>query len=156
MPLRKALAACAVVLFASACIPEGYVKDPTPWLVEARWGEAERVQVAITEYAFTPQVLTFVKNRPYVLEIVNRGARPHVFAAEQFLKAVATRDARVPDVAGFTAPRFTAIEVAPGQRVELAFVAVRPGTYPLTCSAPGHDANGMSGAARIVPPPEGP
>ncbi len=156
MSLRKALAAGLVLLSASACIPEGYVKDPTPWLAEARWEKAERVQVAITEVAFTPQVLTFQKNRPYVLEIANRGAQPHELAAEQFLKAVATRDARVPGVAGFTAPRFTAIEIAPGQTVEVAFVAVRPGTYPLTCSAPGHGGDGLSGAARILPAPKGP
>ncbi len=156
MSLWKPLAACLVLLSVSACIPEGYVKDPAPWLAEARWEEAARVQVEITETALAPQVLTFQEDRPYVLEITNRGTRTHELAAEQFLKAVTTRDARVPGVAGFTALRFTAIEIAPGQTVDLAFVAVRPGTYPLTCSAPGHGAGGLSGAARILPAPKGP
>ena len=49
------------------------------------------------------------------------------------------------------APYFSALELYPGQTLELFFVAVRPGTYDLRCTIPGHAQKGMTGAVKIQP-----
>ena len=150
----RAISLLALSLLLAACLAPGYVKDPTPWLTTADWPQAERARVVLSEYAFTPQVLSFTEGRAYVLEIANKGKETHDFVSERFFRAIATRKARMPEVAELEAPYFTDLEVHPGGTVELHFVAVRPGTYDLSCTVGGHAAMGMKGAIRILPKPK--
>jgi uncharacterized cupredoxin-like copper-binding protein len=145
-----------LIFVQAACVPRGYIKDPSPWVMAADWSQAETVRVTMSEYVFTPQVLSFTEGRPYVLEIVNLGLENHYFVSEKFFRAVATRKAQVPEVAELKAPHFTALEVYPGERLELHFVAVRQGTYELRCTNQGHTEKGMTGAIRILPKPKTP
>ncbi len=145
----------AGLLGLAGCIPAGYVKDPTPWVQEANWAEAQTLRLELAEYRLSPQVLVLREGRPYVLEIVNTGRETHSFSAPEFLKAVAARKAEVPEVAEVRAWRFTAFQLAPGRSVRLSFVAVRPGTYPVACTQPGHADRGMRGAVQIEKAPAG-
>lgn len=141
------------LLALGACVPLGYVKDPTPWVEAADWTQAETVRVEMTEYRFEPQVLSFREGKPYIMELVNRGREKHYFAAPDFLRAIAARKAEVPEVVEAKAWRFTSFELYPGQTLRLFFVAVTPGTYPLTCTIPGHADRGMRAAVKIEKAP---
>ncbi|GAB4270236.1 MAG: hypothetical protein Kow0092_24530 [Deferrisomatales bacterium] len=143
------IALAGLVALAGCTLP-GYVRDPSPWVADTDWSQAEPVRLSMGEYRFSPEVLTFEAGKPYALRIDNTGQEPHVFGAGKFFRAVATRAAQVPDAAAFRAPYFTGLEVFPGHSVELYFVPVRPGTYELACTAPGHADQGMVGALRIV------
>ncbi len=154
--LSLPLVAAFLALVSGACTPRGYVVDPFPWLDAADWSRAERVRVELGEHALDPQVLTFQEGRPYVLDIVNTGRETHSFAAESFFRAVALREARVVGAASFETPRFPALAVRPGQNVELLLVAVRPDDYPVACTVPGHEGQGMTGALRVLPKPKAP
>lgn len=138
----------------AGCVTIGYVKDPSPWLATAEWDRAQRIPVTLSEYSFTPQVLDLWEGQPYVLEIKNTGREKHYFTAEEFFRAIATRKAQIPAVVEVKAPYFTALELYPGQTLELFFVAVRPGTYNLLCTIPGHSQKGMTGAIKILPRPK--
>jgi uncharacterized cupredoxin-like copper-binding protein len=149
--LRLWPAALGVSLLVASCaIPAGYVKDPIPWLETADWSKVERIRVAMSEYRFTPQVLSFEEGKPYVLEIENAGKERHNFAAEKFFRAVAVREIRVPGAAALDLPSFATVELQPGGIVDIAFVAVRPGEYDMVSSEPGDAQKGLIGAAQIL------
>src|SRR5512134_3575701 len=97
--LLSAVALGVPLLVAGCATPAGYVKDPMPWLETADWAKLQRVRVVMTEYKFTPQVLSFDEGKPYVLEIENAGKEPHSFTAEKFFRAVAIRGMRFPGAA---------------------------------------------------------
>ena len=139
-----------LLLVGSCATPAGYVKDPMPWLENADWSKVQRVRVVMTEYRFTPQVLSFDEGKPYVLEIENAGKDPHSFTAEKFLRAVAIREIRFPGTAALDFPNFATVEVQPGAVVHVAFVAVRQGEYDMLCSDPGHPEKGLIGAMQIL------
>lgn len=137
------------LLAASCATPAGYVKDPIPWLENADWSKMQKVRVVMSEYRFTPQVLSFDEGKPYVLEIENAGKEGHSFTAEKFFRAVAMREIRIPGAAALDFPNFATVEVQPGALVEVAFVAVREGEYDMLCTDPGHPEKGMIGAIQI-------
>lgn len=100
-------------------------------------GTAETVELAMTEYRFSPDHLRLRSGTAYRLVLVNRGTELHEFTAPEFLAAVAL------DNPGDLAVGGKEVVVRPGERKELRFVAPRPGHYAMTCA--DHDWAGMTG-----------
>jgi len=155
-PRPALLLALFALLATAACSPRGYVKDPDPWLAAADWSRAERRSVTLSEFRINPQVVSFEEGQPYALEITNEGREKHAFRTSGFFRAVATRWLEVRGAAGIRAPYFISLELLPGVSVELQFVAVRPGTYEVSCPEAGHAGQGMLAAFEIRPRPQQP
>ncbi|HWB49047.1 MAG TPA: cupredoxin domain-containing protein [Stellaceae bacterium] len=107
------------------------------------WSTARKVTVAMVEYAFRPDKLSFRQGVAYRLRLDNRGKETHEFTAADFFKAIDLRDAKP-----LNADR-TEIVVQPGQHKDLYFVAKQAGSYKLICS--DHDWAGMVGEITISP-----
>jgi len=103
----------------------------------------------MTDYAFNPASVVFRQGVPYKLVIENRGSQKHYFTAESFFRAIATRKLQSNSDGEVKAPYFSAIEVYPGRSLDLYFVAVKAGSYPLVCTIEGHETLGMKGEIRI-------
>lgn len=101
------------------------------------WAHAQRVEVNLSSFDFTPSTLHLRAGRPVVLHLVNTGSGGHDFTAPAFFAA-----ARMRNSAGKGS-----IEVRGHQSVDIALVP-RAGNYPLKCSHAFHKAFGMTG--RIV------
>lgn len=152
MTLRLAATLSLLALLGTtACSPRGYVKEPGPWVADADWAQAQHLRVTLSEYRIAPQVVTFEEGRPYALEIANEGREKHAVHTSGFFRAVATRWLEIRGAAGVRAPYFTSLELMPGVTAELQFVAVRPGTYEITCPEADHAARGMVAAFEILP-----
>jgi len=126
----------------------GYVPDAARRVAGIDWSRAEMVDVALSEYEFTPATLRFAAGRPYRLRLENRGTEAHDFASKPFFEAIAAARLVEP---GRTVPlpRLVSIGVAAGATKEVDFVAVKPGSYPFQCNEPLHALLGMTGLARI-------
>lgn len=105
------------------------------------WAGAQRIEVKLSSFDFTPSTLRLRANRPVVLHLVNTGSGGHDFHAPEFFAAaqVRPRDRRSIDKGR--------IEVRGHRSVDVALVP-KAGTYRLKCSHAFHKAFGMSG--RIV------
>jgi uncharacterized cupredoxin-like copper-binding protein len=105
------------------------------------WAGAQRVEVRLSSFDFTPSTLHLKAGRPVVLHLVNSGSGGHDFTAPAFFAAARVRPTdRGSAVKG-------SVELSGGQSVDIALVPTA-GTYPLKCSHAFHKTFGMSG--RIV------
>jgi uncharacterized cupredoxin-like copper-binding protein len=118
-------------------------------VASADWSKQETVTVTMSDFAYTPESLVFREGVPTRLVIENQGSQKHYFTAEDFFRAIATRKVQSNTDGEIKAPYFTAIEVYPGRSLDLYFVPVTRGTYPLRCTIPGHAELGMRGEIRI-------
>jgi uncharacterized cupredoxin-like copper-binding protein len=115
---------------------------PSPDLAGVDWSRAERVDVTLADFSFTPDHLQFDRGRPYVLHLENRGSGGHNFDAPAFFRAVALRGE------GSSAEILASggkVELAGGKAVDVYLVPQLAGTYPLECSHPLHSIFGMTG-----------
>jgi uncharacterized cupredoxin-like copper-binding protein len=126
-----------------------YVRDAADRVKAADWAKMETVTVTMTDYAFNPASVVFRQGVPYKLVIENKGSEKHYFTAENFFRAIATRKLQSNTDGEVKAPYFSAIEVYPGRSLDLYFLAVKSGTYPLICTIEGHAGMGMTGEIRI-------
>lgn len=126
-----------------------YVRDASERVKAADWSKMETVTVTMTDFAFNPARLAFRQGVPYKLVIENRGAQKHYFTSDGFFRAVATRKLQSNNDGEIKAPYFSAIEVYPGRSLDLYFIPVRTGSYPLVCTIEGHAGMGMTGEVRI-------
>jgi plastocyanin len=101
------------------------------------WAHAQRVEVKLSNFDFTPSTLHLRAGRPVVLHHVNTGSGGHDFTAPAFFKAAQVRRNNVKG----------SVELRGHQSVDIALVP-KAGTYPLKCSHAFHKTFGMSG--RIV------
>ena len=99
------------------------------------------VTVGLVDDQFVPDKLTFRAGVPYRLRLENQGKEMHEFTAPEFLKTVEVKNPEVLEQAG------NEVLVQPGKAKELAFVAKKPGRYPLTCA--DHDWDGMVGEITV-------
>lgn len=126
----------------------GYVGDVAARVAAADWSSAETLTIALSEFAFSPDRLTFQEGAPYRLSIENGGERAHSFVSEGFFEAIAARKLTTPSGA-VEHLYLKSIAFSPGEAKELHFVAVKPGTYELECTVPLHATFGMTGKIRI-------
>jgi uncharacterized cupredoxin-like copper-binding protein len=103
------------------------------------WAHAQRVDVQLSSFTFTPSTLHLRAGRPVVLHLVNTGSGGHDFTAPAFFAAAQVR------------PRDRAavgkgsVELRGRQSADIALVP-RAGRYPLKCSHTLHKTFGMSGS----------
>jgi uncharacterized cupredoxin-like copper-binding protein len=128
---------------------EEYVANAAEFVEAANWEEMQEVTVELNEFSFTPGELTFEAGVPYELKLRNVGQEKHYFTAHEFYRAIATRKAES-EQSEVKVPYFTAIEVYPGEEVELYFVPVLPGTFELFCEIEGHADAGMVGTITVT------
>jgi len=122
-----------------------YVVDADDIVKNTDWKAMETVTVVLEEHSYTPDLLTFEKGKPYRLVIQNKGSKDHYFTAPEFFKAMALRKAQSKD-GEIKAPYLKAVEVYKNNAaVEVFFVPVKPGTYPLYCTIDDHREKGMEG-----------
>ncbi len=128
-----------------------YVSNPGDFAGKsaADWDNAEVVEILLDEMSFTPNDLIFEAGKPYKVELVNIGDVKHEFTAGNFFASVAWRKAESAQ-SEIKAPFFTEIEVFAGQKVELFFVPITPGTYDLVCEIEGHLEAGMHGSVTVT------
>ena len=148
IPLMLLLAACATPAVDSVSDSKiGYVNEGAA--ASADWTNAVVVKVMLSDFQFEPDHLTFESGKAYRLDIENKSDSTHFFAAEEFFKAVVT-EKLVKDGTSVDRPLLKAVALAPGETKELLLVPVRKGTYELHCSAPFHEALGMTGTIDIT------
>lgn len=126
----------------------GYVADAAQRVANVDWSKAETVDIALSEYDFTPAALSFHQDHPYRLHLANKGGDVHDFASKPFFQAIAAAKL-VTSGATTEMPRLESIGLKAGEAKDLYFVAVTPGTYSFDCREPLHAMFGMTGTARI-------
>jgi plastocyanin len=101
------------------------------------------VDIAMSDYAFTPNKLDLAAGSQYELHFTNAGTKGHDFASKELFAAVtvAPEDrAKVED---------GSVEVEGGATVDVRITANKPGTYKFYCSHFMHSTFGMTGTAVI-------
>lgn len=126
-----------------------HVRDAADRVKAADWSKMKTITVTMTDYAFNPPSVVFHQGVPYKLVIENKGSQKHYFTAEHFFRAIATRKLQSNTDGEVKAPYFSAIEVYPGRSLDLYFIPVKAGSYPLICTIEGHEGMGMKGVIRI-------
>ena len=101
------------------------------------WAHAQRVEVKLSSFDFTPSTIHLRADRPVILHLVNTGSGGHDFTAPAFFAAARLRNAVGKG----------SIEVRGHQSVDIGVVP-KAGNYPLKCSHAFHKTLGMTG--RIV------
>ena len=146
---RTAAAVGWMLILVGGCSTADYVVDAGGRVSAADWSQMSTVTVLLQEYSFTPSNLSFRAGVPYKLEIVNNGTSKHYFTAAAFFKAIATRKVQSNADGEIKAPYFLALEVFPGRSLDLYFIPVKRGCYPLLCTIEGHAEHGMTGSIVI-------
>lgn len=102
------------------------------------------------ELKFFPSKLEFVAGQPYKLLLENPSSQKHYFTAKDFADVSWTQKVQAGKVEVKGA--IHELELLPGGKAEWVFVPMKPGTYNLHCSIPGHTEAGMVGEITIVVP----
>lgn len=118
-------------------------------LIDPSWATvvATDVNVALGneagELKFIPNQFEFVVGQKYKLVLSNPSSSKHYFTAKDFADVSWTQkvEAGKVEVKG----AIHELELKPGAIAEWVFVPMKPGTYKLHCSVPGHQAAGMVG-----------
>lgn len=97
----------------------------------------QRIDVALSNFKFTPSTIALVHGQSYVLHLTSSGG--HSFAAKDFF-AAATMPAA--DRAKLKDGR---IELDSDSAVDLHFTAPKAGSYPIKCTHLLHASFGMTG-----------
>ncbi|HEX4197732.1 MAG TPA: cupredoxin domain-containing protein [Caulobacteraceae bacterium] len=97
------------------------------------------IPVQLFEYHFSPDEIDLVHGQAYVLRVTNTGSKAHDLSAKAFFRTVSV----APDDAAEV--RDGAVELAPGESADVAFVAGAPGRYEMHCTHPLHSMLGMNG-----------
>lgn len=102
---------------------------------------------ATNELKFFPDRLKFESGKRYKLVLTNPSATKHYFTDKDFADAIWTQkvDAGNVEIKGAV----NDLELRPGAKAEWVFVAIKPGSYPLRCTVPGHAEAGMRGIVAI-------
>lgn len=126
------------------------VERPEEIVKKANWQAMQTITVTIDEHGYSPENLKFVAGQPYKLELKNSGEKDHYFTAPEFFRNVAWRKAMVNKQAEIKAVYFTAVEVLKkGGQLDLYFVPVNKGSYPVYCTIDDHREKGMEGGITV-------
>ncbi len=97
----------------------------------------ERVDVALSNFKFTPSTIHLHHGQQYVLHLSSTGS--HSFAAKTFFAAATIAQG---DRATITDGK---IELNSSRAVDIHFTAPAAGTYPIKCTHTLHASFGMTG-----------
>ena len=98
----------------------------------------QRIDIALSNFKFTPSTITLEHGQPYVLHLTSSGG--HSFAAKAFFAAATMRAGERAKVPGGK------IELEGGEGVDVHFIAPAAGTYKITCTHFLHASFGMKGS----------
>ena len=146
------LIGCSNMQHATAPMPpaDTYVTNADEIVKAADWKKMKTITVTMEEHSYEPQNITFKVGQPYKLELKNIGDKDHYFTAPEFLRAIATRKVMVNAQAEIKAPYFKAFEVLKKNgQLDVYFVPVVKGAYPVFCTIDDHREKGMEGALTI-------
>ena len=116
----------------------------------ADWEKMKTVTVTMGEMFYEPDELVFKAGQPYKLVLINNGKKKHYYTAPDFYKAIATRKVQSNKDGEIKAPYFHALELmANGGQLDLYFVPVKKGTYPVYCTIDTHREEGSEGEITI-------
>ncbi|NJR65270.1 MAG: hypothetical protein HC772_08045 [Leptolyngbyaceae cyanobacterium CRU_2_3] len=110
--------------------------------VQVHLGNAEN------QLVFVPNQMTFEAGKRYKLTLDNPSALKHYFTAKDFTGAIWTQkvDAGNVEIKG----AISELELRPGSTADWVFIPMKPGTYKLRCTIPGHTEAGMVGELTIA------
>jgi uncharacterized cupredoxin-like copper-binding protein len=99
------------------------------------------------ELKFIPDRLDFVAGKRYKLVLDNPSPQKHYFTAKDFADASWTNkvEAGKVEIKG----AIHELELKPTAEAEWIFIPLKPGTYQLRCTIPGHTEAGMTGTITI-------
>lgn len=131
----------------------GWVQNPAAIIDAANWDAAGEVRIEAGEAGdkmfFKPKNVELKVNTPYVITIVNTGAKKHEFVADEFMPTIAFRKAE--DGSGeFKGLTLDEVEVFAGKEIELFLIPTKTGTYDMLCEIEGHREKGMEGTITVV------
>lgn len=150
MRLTSFITTLALVLPLSAGAQENYIHNAQDYLGKVDWNAMETVTITMTEHHYEPTDVKFKVGKPYKVELKNKGNKDHYYTAPEFFRNVAWRKVMVNNQAEVKAPYFTAVEVLKnGGQLDLYFVPVTKGSYPVYCTIEGHRQEGMEGSLLI-------
>ena len=144
---RWALVGCfslllALLLWLGGNAMPGAIASPNATEVKVSLGNSAN------ELKFFPSTLAFEAGQRYKLILDNPSPQKHYFTAKDFADASWTQkvEAGKVEVKGAVHE----VELKPGGEAEWVFVPMKPGTYELHCSIPGHAEAGMTGEIVIA------
>ncbi|HEY9650660.1 MAG TPA: cupredoxin domain-containing protein [Coleofasciculaceae cyanobacterium] len=126
----------------------------TPAAISAPNNSPPPIEVTVSlsnsanELKFFPSQLEFVAGQPYKLVLDNPSSQKHYFTAKDFADVSWTQKVQAGKVEVKGA--IHELELLPGGKADWVFVPMKPGTYELHCSIPGHTEAGMVGEIAIV------
>jgi plastocyanin len=106
-------------------------------LLAAAPAPEQRIDVALSNFKFTPSTIALVHGQSYVLHLTSSGG--HSFAAKEFFAAAimpAADRAKIKD---------GKVELTSDKAVDLHFTAPAAGSYPIKCTHTLHASFGMTG-----------
>ncbi|MBF2097592.1 MAG: biphenyl 2,3-dioxygenase [Gloeomargaritaceae cyanobacterium C42_A2020_066] len=97
---------------------------------------------------FVPDSLSFTAGQRYKLILDNPSPQKHYFTDKDFADAIWTQkvEAGRAEIKG----AIHDLELKPAGEAVWLFVPLKPGTYPLRCTIPGHTEAGMVGSLRVT------
>ncbi|QAY79293.1 cupredoxin domain-containing protein [Sphingosinicella sp. BN140058] len=111
--------------------------DPSA-AAEPDWSHAQRVEVDLSSFRFSPATINLKAGQPTLLHLANSGSGGHDFTAKEFFAAAAIRPQDRTRIAR------GGVEIGGHESVEVALVPAR-GQYPLRCGHAFHSTFGMKG-----------
>ena len=99
------------------------------------------------ELKFVPDTFNFEASKRYKLILDNPSPVKHYFTAKDFADAIWTQKVEAANVEVKGA--IHELELKPTAEAEWVFIPLKPGTYELHCSIPGHAEAGMIGSITI-------
>ncbi|MSO53942.1 MAG: hypothetical protein EXQ90_02230 [Rhodospirillales bacterium] len=106
------------------------VDDPGRRLRGINWLEAEKIDIRIRDGELQPMTVRLSQGKPYVFRVQNRDDWSQRFQSADFFSAIVVGKSSV-DGAESKEPCISSVMVEPEKTVEIEFVAVRDGRYPV-------------------------
>lgn len=100
------------------------------------------------ELVFVPNQLQFTTGQRYRLILQNPSNQKHYFTAKDFADSIWTQKVEAGNVEIKGA--IHDMELRSGASAEWVFIPLKPGTFELHCSIPGHTEAGMKGTLTIA------
>ncbi len=144
----------AIALAATGCASDKAgtqsTADQAAIVNAADWSKAQVVEVDLANYSFAPSNLSFQHDQPYQLHLINKSDHTHTFSSDTFFKAIAMQKMTKNGANVSTADLVENIELAPGDQVDLYFIANKAGNYDLYCAKFMHETMGMHGQITVM------
>jgi len=129
-----------------------YITNAGEIVSAADWNTMETIAIELDEYGYMPDELVLTAGQPYKLVITNVGEKKHYFTAPEFFKSIATRKIQSNKDGEIKAPYFSAVELMKGEnepQLDLYFVPVTKGEFPVYCTIDDHQEQGMEGTITV-------